>query len=990
MKKYTYTYSLTVVFICMFGINAYAQNEWSFTTALSTNDKSNIEAGVTAGTWYYSSEKARYSYLGALSYEALTANGAELEITKGLLFTNTVQTSADTEGFLRLESGRRMWLSGSGTRIIIPGLKKGQNVTVSFASSSSSDERTFIPDNMVNTSGFVLSANSTTQTGTGTIETDGNVILTPTGALYVYSISVSEAPGLETEAATEGSTRTDVSENAVAKSLKYNQIEVQLNNNDIKYYNTADLAKVSIEKETGTVSIVPSSGTADSYYASVKHIGFAKAAEQGISGKITNGSVEITNAMGWQESAYMEWKLSGDASSYNVYVKGEEDADYSKIDWQLVRNYRTYGRADAVGLRYGTYSMKIEAVDKDNNTIGTASEATNITVTNYDRTGYAHFGRSEGIGAYNNDGTLKKDAVVLYITDNNINTIQCDVTTSTSSSETRTGLGNILQAFEKGYETRPFAIRFIGEIKIGDTDAGQLMGDKSCLNLKGKTYGSEQNVTFEGIGDDATLNGIGMRFSRAGSVEIRNLGIMNHADDCFELTQSLRMWIHNVDMYYGNPGSDSDQEKGDGSIDLKKGTTHCTFSYNHFWDSGKASLCGLSSETTSDYVTYHHNWFDHSDSRHPRVRVKTIHAYNNYYDGVSKYGAGSTTGSSLFIEANYFRNTKFPMMVSLQGNDVYAGSSTYNPGSYATFSNEAGGMIKSYNNIITGETSSYWPYAATTILTKGAMVSASSLGIDTSVHFDAYEAASRDEQVPNDVISYSGGNSYNNFDTDSSLIYEYIPDTPANVPAKVEGFYGAGRLNHGDLVWDFNDDTDDTSYAVDTTLKSMLTGYATTLIGIFGDGDGNEPVTDNGTTDIGDNEYTSGSGDNTGTSITASVECNFENGEPSDTGFTVTNGNYSTSRGTALVNGTTYTTALKIESTTEISFTTEGTMSMTLVLGSTKSSHIKVDGTEYIGTTADDGCHTVTIENLGAGTHIITKSSNGEAALFYIGLSVTE
>ena len=82
-------------------------------------------------------------------------------------------------------------------------------------------------------------------------------------------------------------------------------------------------------------------------------------------------------------------------------------------------------------------------------------------------------------------------------------------------------------------------------------------------------------------------------------------------------------------------------EKGDGSLDCKK-STYVTFSYNHFWDSGKCNLLGLSEGTTSDlYITYHHNWYDHSDSRHPRCRYYSAHIYNNYYDGNSKYGAGA-------------------------------------------------------------------------------------------------------------------------------------------------------------------------------------------------------------------------------------------------------------------------------------------------------------------------------------------------------------
>ena len=51
-------------------------------------------------------------------------------------------------------------------------------------------------------------------------------------------------------------------------------------------------------------------------------------------GTITNNGVEITEAKGWLESAYIKFNLYTDAKTYNVYVKGGQYADYSKIDGQ--------------------------------------------------------------------------------------------------------------------------------------------------------------------------------------------------------------------------------------------------------------------------------------------------------------------------------------------------------------------------------------------------------------------------------------------------------------------------------------------------------------------------------------------------------------------------------------------------------------------------------------------------------------------------------
>ncbi|MNZ99007.1 Pectate trisaccharide-lyase precursor [compost metagenome] len=151
-----------------------------------------------------------------------------------------------------------------------------------------------------------------------------------------------------------------------------------------------------------------------------------------------------------------------------------------------------------------------------------------------------------------------------------------------------------------------------------------------------------------------------------GNLEVRNVGVMLFPDDGISMdTGNANVWVHNNDIFYGSAGGDADQAKGDGSTDLKKGSTYITISYNHYFDSGKAALVGLS-ESAEFFVTFHHNWFDHSDSRHPRIRVASVHVYINFYDGVSKYGVAVTTGASAFVESIVFRNTRDPMLSSLQ------------------------------------------------------------------------------------------------------------------------------------------------------------------------------------------------------------------------------------------------------------------------------------------------------------------------------------
>ena len=531
------------------------------------------------------------------------------------------------------------------------------------------------------------------------------------------------------------------------------------------------------------------------------------------SGVIQNNGVQITTAAGWNESLYAEWEHFEGADNYNVYVKGGQYADYTKIDGQLVRSYGSYNRADAVGLKAGDdYSIKVVPVINAKEEESKASIATNIIVRSFNRDGYAHHQASAGIGAYNNDGTLKEGARILYISKDNAKTVTLDMLVKTGKTETRTGIQDILKAYEKGIETRPLCIRIIGLLKKDDMP--ELGSSSIGLQVKGK--GQNMNLTIEGVGNDATFHGFGILVRNCRYVELRNLGIMMHPEDGISFdTDNEHLWGHNLDIFYGeNKGGD--KAKGDGSFDVK-GTLYATVSANHYWDSGKCNLNSNKDEV--DYVTYHHNWFDHSDSRHPRVRVsKHLHVFNNYYDGNSKYGVGATTASCIFVEKNYFRHCKYPMLISKQGSDIHNGTGTSSE-TKGNFSSEDGGMIKAFDNYITEQTS-FEPYVAGDAL--------------YSKHFDAYVVENRNDQVPAEVVTLQGGTGYNNFDTANDF-YMYSPDAAADVPSTVTGQYGAGRCQHGDFQYTFDNATQDKNSEVITDLSNKLANYESKLVKIYGD-----------------------------------------------------------------------------------------------------------------------------------------------------------
>ena len=667
-------------------------------------------------------------------------------------------------------------------------------------------------------------------------------------------------------------------------------------------------------------------------------------------GEITNvGDIEIIESAGHLEAAYLEWKPVDNISTYHVYYKGKDESvmSYKKLDMMLIRKYKDYYRADLVGLITGEYNVKVTSVHNSQE-VGTFTEVT-LKVGSHDRSGFAFSSNSplkDASGAYNLDGTLKEGAQVIYVHSGNAKTV-----TATVNGTQVKGFQAIIDAkAKKNTSNDILCFRIVGTVSIGDLDGTS--SSAIGLQVKGNSSNTNMNITIEGIGEDATFNGFGILIRNSGNVEIRNLGFVNFKDDGISVdTDNCNLWMHNNDFFYGSGGS-GDKAKGDGSLDIKK-SHYCTVSYNHFWDSGKCNLLDASTGSGSDFMSYHHNWFDHSDSRHPRVRnASSVHVYNNYFDGVAKYGIGAAGGgSSVFSEANYFRNTLHPYLSSKQGTDALG---------EGTFSGEDGGIIKSYGDVITG---------GNPVITYQ----------ENSTSFDIYLAQDRNEIVASSIKSLSGGFTYSNFDT-ASTMYTYNVQTAEEAKETVMMY--AGRINQGDLQYDFNDAVEDKNYDIIPELKSMVTNYKSTLVSILGAKDytgetGGLPSGGNSSTTPDDNSNNDNNQNNQ-PSIEGVVVHNFTTQGKTSTVFTI-NGNLSTGKGTVSYEGITLTQCLKIESSTTIGFTIDKNCTLILVFKEI-GKKIKVDGNSY--TTDNNGV--VTIE-LSSGSHTITKGDS--INLFYIVLN---
>jgi pectate lyase len=170
------------------------------------------------------------------------------------------------------------------------------------------------------------------------------------------------------------------------------------------------------------------------------------------------------------------------------------------------------------------------------------------------------------------------------------------------------------------------------------------------------------NKSILGVGTSAVISGGGLQMgstTRPGNnVIIRNITFTNASDDSVSVTNAAHhVWIDHCDFSNGF----------DGLLDIKRSSDYVTVSWNHFHDHSKTMLLGHSDTFTADRghlrVTYHHNFFDGTDQRHPRVRFgEPVHVFNNYYLNNTLYGIASTQDAGVLVEGNYFENVAVPIV----------------------------------------------------------------------------------------------------------------------------------------------------------------------------------------------------------------------------------------------------------------------------------------------------------------------------------------
>ncbi|MGC5010069.1 family 16 glycoside hydrolase [Streptosporangium sp. DT93] len=200
---------------------------------------------------------------------------------------------------------------------------------------------------------------------------------------------------------------------------------------------------------------------------------------------------------------------------------------------------------------------------------------------------------------------------------------------------------------------------------------------RGMVTVPAGMYNVSSDKTIVGIGADAGISGGGLNVglpldnsatsppaNAVNNVIIRNLSFRNANDDSINVQMfSHHVWIDHNDLADGY----------DGLLDIKRGSSYITVSWNHAHDHSKNMLLGHDDSNGAQdvgrlKVTYHHNWFDATPQRNPRVRFgEPVHIFNNYYYYNTDVGVACQANAGCLIEGNYFERVEYPASNSYAG-----------------------------------------------------------------------------------------------------------------------------------------------------------------------------------------------------------------------------------------------------------------------------------------------------------------------------------
>lgn len=503
----------------------------------------------------------------------------------------------------------------------------------------------------------------------------------------------------------------------------------------------------------------------------------------------------------YNESIYAEWSESN-ISAASVSYKAKNESGWKSVDKPLIRAASESGvaRVDIPGLKAGEYEIKI--------TPATGAEITtpSVTATEYDRSGYAHFNYSEGIGAYKDDGTLKDGALIIYVTDENKNNIldyaYCngvkvnienymkatqEALTGGVTVGQQTGIGELLNNRRYSGNDRwnvgisklcevygAVAIRIIGKVSAEipnsmessinglTTYDSQENGGSTGDNGRMARMVNAHDLTIEGVGYDSAIYGWGVHFissyysgktERMGKgFEVRNITFEHNPEDAVGMEGEQGVLT--------SGGSVTDSSRADS--DLLSPVERCWVHNNTFLP-GYAYKCTDSDKSEGDgscdfkrglYFTLSYNYFENchktnligSGDSSLQYNITMHHNWwNNCQSRMPLLRRANVHFYNNYISADMTRDPKPELghVTSARANSYMFAEGNYYDGCKNIVLTVTGAVVKSYNNIV---------YA--------------NFDDDNSTY-----VKTRDQQVSSNCEFKYRNIDYRNFDTNEELFY---------------------------------------------------------------------------------------------------------------------------------------------------------------------------------------------------------------------------
>ncbi len=180
----------------------------------------------------------------------------------------------------------------------------------------------------------------------------------------------------------------------------------------------------------------------------------------------------------------------------------------------------------------------------------------------------------------------------------------------------------------------------------------------------------KSNKTVDGDGVYIRIRPYGFKINNQENIIIRNLHFDSDGNthsgasgDAIVIQNgSRKIWIDHCTFedYY------------DGLIDIIRESDNVTVSWCYFRGHRKVMLIGHSDAHTVDAgklnVTVHHNYYDGTVQRQPRIRFGRAHVFNNYLKNISEMGMCSGTDAKMVIENNRFENVTKPAVLKYDSN----------------------------------------------------------------------------------------------------------------------------------------------------------------------------------------------------------------------------------------------------------------------------------------------------------------------------------